>query len=240
MRLVTLLFASAAAAISPLAVAASPIAGSRQAVVVTAPDWNSNSGTLQRFERTGSGWRPASESVRVVLGKSGLAWGAGLTRAEGFPGPVKQEGDGRSPAGIFRLGLAFGAGPNPNLKVPYQPLTATWECVDDPNSKAYNRVLDGASARRDWQSSERMLIPVYRLGMVVEHNARAEKQLGSCIFLHLTGPGGLGASGTLGCTALEEPALLALLQWLQPAAKPILIQLPEDEYQQLRNAWDLP
>jgi D-alanyl-D-alanine dipeptidase len=209
-------------------------------VVVTAPDWNSHLGTLQLFDRGPSGWRPASEPIRVVLGKEGLAWGAGVARAEGFPGPVKREGDGRSPAGIFRLGPAFGADPNAGLQVPYQRLTASWECVDDPDSKSYNRVLDASAAKRDWRSSERMLIPLYRLGMIVEHNAKGEKALGSCIFLHVTGTEGTESAGTLGCTAMDEPALKALLNLLQPAAKPVLVQLPEDEYQQLRKTWDLP
>src|SRR5690242_20418092 len=50
-----------------------------QLIVGIAPDWNSMRGTLQRYERSGSGpWHPVSDPVPVLFGKNGLAWGRGL------------------------------------------------------------------------------------------------------------------------------------------------------------------
>src|SRR5262249_32698068 len=52
--------------------------------------------------------------------------------------------DGRSPAGIFSLGSAFGYAPRGQageVKLPYVQAVATLECVDDPRSAHYNKSL---------------------------------------------------------------------------------------------------
>src|ERR1044072_6174090 len=78
----------------------SPLAGWRQVVLVTTPDWDSVRGTLRRFERRGerAGWTQVGEAFEIVVGRSGLGWGAGLIETEG-EGPSKREGDGRGAAG---------------------------------------------------------------------------------------------------------------------------------------------
>ena len=44
-----------------------------------------------------------------MFGKNGLAWGKGIAdNLDQRDGPVKHEGDGKAPAGIFKLGTAFG------------------------------------------------------------------------------------------------------------------------------------
>src|SRR4051812_29953205 len=101
----------------------SPLAGSRQLILVTTPEWGSVRGTLRRFERRGARakWTQVGEAFDVVVGRSGLGWGDGLVETEGS-GPSKREGDGRAPAGVFRLTRAFGfasAGEATWLRVPY-------------------------------------------------------------------------------------------------------------------------
>src|SRR5256885_1514468 len=76
----------------------------RQLILSVAPDWNANTGLLQRFERAGAGeWRAAGEPWRVLYGKNGLAWGIG-ERGQEQPGLKKTERDKRAPAGLFRIG----------------------------------------------------------------------------------------------------------------------------------------
>lgn len=221
----------------------SPLAGSRQVILVTTPDWDSVRGTLRRFERksAGASWTQVGGDFEIVVGRSGLGWGAGLVETEG-DGPSKREGDGRAPAGVFTLTRAFGfasAGEADWLRMPYTPLTSGVECVDDTASAHYNRVLDRSGVKAaDWNSSEHMReVEGYRWGVVVAHNARAVPGQGSCIFLHVwAGP----SKGTAGCTAMEQPNLETLLRWLDSRKRPLLVQLPESEYTRLRPIWKLP
>jgi D-alanyl-D-alanine dipeptidase len=124
--------------------------------------------------------------------------------------------------------------------MPYLNLTSSVECVDDARSKFYNRVLDRASVSPDWNSSEQMLRPdgLYRWGLVVDHNAEpVTAGAGSCIFLHIW----LGTGvGTTGCTAMAQEQLEGVLARLDPARRPLLVQLPRPQYKKLRRHWKLP
>jgi len=72
---------------------------------------------------------------------------------------------------------------------------------------------------------------------VIEHNPRAEPGRGSCIFAHLWRQSG---EATAGCTAMEPERMSALLGWLDPAAHPLFVLLPEAEYRRLQQHWGLP
>ena len=225
-----------------------PVPSSSQLLVVTTADWNAVDGGLYRFERSSSGkWQPVGDAVPVVVGKNGLAWGAGLIPADdlnfsGVTDPIKKEGDGKAPAGVFRLSSTFGYADEktPGWRMPYINLSQTVECVDDPQSKFYNRIVDKSQVSQDWNSSEHMRRDdeLYRWGIVVDHNANPVKPgSGSCIFLHMwRGPG----QGTVGCTAMARENLESILAWLDPAKKPVLVQLPEAEYSRLRSKLNLP
>ncbi|MDT5272674.1 MAG: zinc D-Ala-D-Ala dipeptidase [Acidobacteriota bacterium] len=222
-----------------------PLARSHQLIVVTTRGWDDVPGTLRRFERKGTkgAWAEVGADVPVAVGRNGLGWGAGLVDTSGTVGPLKKEGDGKAPAGVFALGSAFGFVPFREaawLRVPYVPLTSSVECVDDVASSRYNLIVDReAVGAADWNSSERMRsVEGYRWGLVVKHNAAPPVAgRGSCIFLHIwAGPG----RGTAGCTAMEEASLTELLRWLDPKKRPLLVQLPEGEYTRLSAAWRLP
>lgn len=223
-----------------------PLAQSTQLIVVTTSDWNAVDGRLQRYERATrrDAWRALGEPVAIVVGKTGLAWGIGVTptdKIRGASDPVKKEGDGKAPAGVFALGTAFGFAPQPvaGSKLPYLSLTSSVECVDDTKSKFYNRVVDRSTVAPDWNSSEHMRnVDLYRWGIVVDHNDQpAVPGGGSCIFLHIWRGAG---QGTVGCTAMPQLELESLLAWLDPARKPLLVQLPASAYGRLIDRWKLP
>jgi D-alanyl-D-alanine dipeptidase len=240
-----LLACTAARAQAPAGRAPAPLGSARQLIVVTTRDWDAVGGTLRRFERRGARgvWAQTGAGVPVVVGRAGLGWGAGVVADVAAAGPRKREGDGKAPAGVFRLGPAFGFAPAREaswLRLPYRPLTPSTECVDDTASRRYNLVVErDASKHADWNSSERMReVEGYRWGLVVSHNAAPRVAgRGSCIFLHVwAGPD----KGTAGCTAMEQTNLEALLRWLDPSKAPLLVQLPEGEYTRLRQRWGLP
>lgn len=232
------------------------LARSTQAIVVTTPNWSAVEGRLQRYERatTHDKWHPVGAPISIVVGKNGLGWASGAFATDddqlrSAADPIKKEGDGKSPAGIFDLGTAFGysSQPLPGLKMTYLHLTESIECVDDTRSNYYNRIVDRSAITPDWNSSEHMrnVGEVYRWGIVVDFNGTVtgihahppEPGDGSCVFLHIWQGDN---HGTVGCTAMPQTDLATLLVWLDPTREPRIIQLPDPIYQQLANRWMLP
>lgn len=148
-----------------------------------------------------------------ALGFSGFVGEKGVSSA-------KREGDKRTPAGIFRLGFAFGREETPNPDYPFRAVTQESFWVDDPDSRFYNQWVEG-EAERDWSSAERLANSptAYALAVVVEYNygQEAEPGKGSAIFLHV------GDEPTSGCIALEKADLTALVQWLDEDASPRIV-----------------
>jgi len=224
----------------------SPIpASTRQLIVVRSAAWNAVTGALQRFERSqdGAPWKEVGPAASVNVGRSGMAWGRGL-QAEEQPGPVKKEGDQKSPAGVFLLGPAFGyheSLPEGAKPYPYVHVRRGISCIEDSKSKYYNQVIDpSAITHADWSVRDEMLRAdgLFRWGVIVEQNARETvRGAGSCVFLHIwKGPG----KGTAGCTAMPGEIIEETLRWLDASDHPVLVQLPEAEYARLRGAWAMP
>jgi len=225
--------------------AQTPWDDARQLVLVTTSGWNATTGTLRRYEREGGAWRETGEATPITVGRNGSAWGLGVSPAQS-DGPQKQEGDGRAPAGVFRIGTAFGYADAASTDWPYQGMGASDWCIDVPASPLYNRIVDadkvgdkaveGSSEpmRRDLHAGGDVR---YKLGFVIEHNADNRSGAGSCIFAHLwRAPG----EPTAGCTAMPEPAMQALLAWLDPRRKPVFALLPDNELERLHASWNLP
>lgn len=218
---------------------------SRQMIVVTTDGWDVDHGTLRAWVRDGKRWKAVGPATDVTIGRHGSAWGIGLSPPQ-HDGPVKKEGDGRSPAGVFRIGEAFGYAETNPTAMSYRGLSASDYCVDVDSSTYYNQLVDekkvgekaiaGATEpmRRDLHFNGDH---AYRIGFVIEHNANGEKGKGSCIFAHLwKSP----TSPTAGCTAMTDDAMERLLAWLDPSKKPVFVLLPKAEYARLRDAWNLP
>jgi L,D-peptidoglycan transpeptidase YkuD (ErfK/YbiS/YcfS/YnhG family) len=221
---------------------------SRQMVVVVTPGWDATRGELRGYERdAGGAWREAVASVPVVIGRTGAAWGTGLHDVRAGTGdPVKHEGDGRSPAGVFAIGEAFGYAPTAATGLRYAAMDAGDYCVDVDGSPYYNRIVDstdvGAAAVKDSTEPMRRDLHAdgdqrYRLGFVIDNNPRGERGAGSCIFGHLwKSPD----STTAGCTAMAPASMESLLRWLDADRRPVFVLLPAPEYRRLQSAWQLP
>ena len=221
-------------------------AGAGQLVLVTSADWDATGGELRRFERDGEGWSQVGDAVPITLGRTGSAWGIGLNDARS-DGPVKREGDGKSPAGVFAIGPAFGYAANVRTGLDYRAMGRNDWCIDVPESAYYNRIVDRSVVKAPGldKSSEPMRRDLhvdgdqrYREGFVIEHNANgATRQGGSCIFAHLwKAPG----ETTAGCTAMAPASMDALLAWLDVRRKPVFVLLPKAQYIALKQRWMLP
>lgn len=223
-------------AVSSIVAGSLPI---QQVVLVTATSWTSDTGRLHLFSKIHDRWCLDGRDVSVMLGKSGLGWGNGIHNSISAP-PQKAEGDFKAPAGVFRLGTAFGYDSKPpaGTSLPYRRITDNDYYVDDVESEDYNQwvTLDGnaRTPQRIWNSWEEMKRPdhLYELGAVVQHNAAPViKGKGSAIFLHVWKARGVP---TAGCTAMAKNDLISLIRWLKPVKSPCLIQAPVDKLGRLR------
>lgn len=219
-----------------------PFAESLQAVVVTTDESSAVQGVAGLYERKSrkSKWKRAGEEFPVVVGRTGLGWGRD-SAPEGVTA-FKQEGDGKSPAGLFPLTFAFGRPDKPgDVRLSYMKLEDYSECVDDVSSTHYNKLTDRLKVGIfDWKSSEKMLEvgPEYDLGLFVAYNSYPVRRGdGSCIFLHVWKD---ATTGTSGCTAMKRENLQRILAWAEPAKNPYLVQLTEADYWKYRKQWNLP
>jgi len=221
-----------------------PFERTLQAVVVTTADWNAVPGKATLFERKNdsSKWKAVSDEFPVVVGRNGIGldsqmnWGLGGE----LPSVFKKEGDGKAPSGLFPLTSTFGTA-DVGAKLPFTKLDEFTECVDDVNSRWYNKIVNRMHVGIfDWKSSEKMLAvgPQYDLGVFVAYNSYpAIPGNGSCIFLHIWKDAN---TGTAGCTAMERQNLERIVKWLDPAKNPYLVQMTEADYNNRVKSYKLP
>ena len=199
------------------------IPDTKQLIVVTTKNWSTPSGMLQRYEKTDKSWHKVGKAIDIKLGRNGLGWGIGLHTTPKDAQYIKKEGDGKAPAGIFSLKQAFGYNPFV-AEYPYEVYSATDHCVDDVNSKLYNKIVDSKKVTIDYKSKEHMKFPkdYYKYGIVVNHNHideyGAKKGAGSCIFIHIK------KVPTAGCTVMSESEMKELIEWLEVKSNPLLVQ----------------
>ena len=221
---------------------AAELDGVRQLVVAIAPSWDAFEGSAQRFERVGGGWKAVGKPWTVLYGKRGLAWGTGVHGQE-EKGLRKVENDGRSPAGVFRIGTiyTYDSALPPGGDYPFHTVTAADAWIDDVNHPKYNQhVIVDPKNPPPWYAKQRMRLGdfAYRWLVEIRHNSDpAVPGLGSAIFFHLR-------RGThqpiVGCTVMAEPDLVSLIRWLRADAKPHFALLPREEYAAKWKAWNLP
>lgn len=184
---------------------------SRQALVVRAESAHLPRAEAVLYERRADGrWATVMGPVGAVVGRNGFA-----------PEGSKREGDGKTPAGIFRLGTVFGYETSMNTGMAYRQATADDVWVDDPASPDYNRwVRRGATTAKSFENMRRA-DDLYRCGVVVEYNRDpVVPGHGSAIFVHIWKGEGIATSG---CVAMAEDDLLAVIGRLDPALHPVIV-----------------
>jgi L,D-peptidoglycan transpeptidase YkuD (ErfK/YbiS/YcfS/YnhG family) len=190
----------------------------RQVVLVVSDNFNTTKAKMYCFENG----MIIFQNIDVNLGRNGLAWDMlDKTFSHVADQPMKQEGDGKSPAGVFALTSSFGYETHTFL-LPYHSSTSEDICVDDSNSSLYNSLITMPPIKPNSFEYMKRQDDQYKLGVVVDYNPDKIAHNGSCIFLHvqkeLNHP-------TAGCTSMEYEDLYKLLNWLDISKKPVLVQI---------------
>jgi L,D-peptidoglycan transpeptidase YkuD (ErfK/YbiS/YcfS/YnhG family) len=133
---------------------------------------------------------------------------------------LKEEGDGRTPNGIYRISRAFGYGPTLETGLIYKSVTAEDIWIDDPKSPDYNLWKTKPTQAQSYEELKRD-DDLYEFAAVIEYNTNPVMPgKGSAIFLHVWG--GPDAP-TAGCVALDRGNLIKLLKWLDVKKKPKIV-----------------
>jgi L,D-peptidoglycan transpeptidase YkuD (ErfK/YbiS/YcfS/YnhG family) len=202
---------------------------SNQALFVKTSPYTSTQGKMFLYERKTKhrSWK-LIDSFAVTVGRNGLAKDAQTQITFNDSVPVKHEGDGKSPAGIFSLGPVFSYHNIKKLHMPFVQVDTNFFCVDDANSSYYNTLIVSDTAKHDYNSFEymRRRDSLYEYGVWVLYNSDPVVHgNGSCIFLHVW----LNEnSPTAGCTAMSRKNILKLIYWLNKRKKPMLVQVAEN------------
>lgn len=200
---------------------------SQQIVLVVANDFDTSKAKLECFEDGKSIFK----SIDVNIGKNGLAWGLGEVGINrNFIDATKIEGDKKAPIGVFKLSSIFGYSKSNNFKIPYLHSSKKLICIDDVNSKLYNKIISMPYPRpKSFEYMKRDDLQ-YELGIVVNHNTDGKYKRGSCIFIHVQKSKN---AGTAGCTSMTLKELKKITAWLDEKKNPILIQIPKSLSQKI-------
>ena len=205
-----------------------------QIVLVLSDDFNTTKAKMFCLEDG----RAVFSNIDVNLGRNGLAWdGEDNIFLHVTPQPIKKEGDGKSPAGVFPLISSFGYEDH-QFSLPYLKSSLEDICVDDINSSLYNNIVKIPQIIPKSFEYMHRDDSQYRLGIVIAYNPSKIKQRGSCIFLHvqkeLNHP-------TAGCTSMAYEDLNKILNWLDADKKPLFIQITKEYLQEARKHYkDIP
>ncbi len=136
----------------------------------------------------------------------------------------KKEGDGKTPLGKFHFGFLLGMHPKSELTqktpLPYTQINQNQYCIDDPNSKYYNKLIDITKVKKDWTSAEHLIeFPIqYEYLIEIKTNPHNIPGKGSAIFLHCT-----NHKSTAGCIAIDRLTMEKLIYQINKKTE-IIIQ----------------
>jgi L,D-peptidoglycan transpeptidase YkuD (ErfK/YbiS/YcfS/YnhG family) len=188
----------------------SPPAG-RQVITVEASSTRTTYARLQTWKRVDACWVAADGPFPARVGKNGVS-------------SNRREGDGTTPTGTYTISTTmYGNSANPGVRYRYRRLRCGDWWSEDQTSPTYNTFQHVACGKPPpfkvktagmWQQPN-----AYPYLAVIEFNTRPiVPGRGSGIFLHAqtVGP-------TTGCISLRRDALVRVLRWLDPNAKPRIV-----------------
>lgn len=201
-------------------------ASTLQVVLVRSTSWSSSYATVEFFQRTAAG----APWVAALPAQSGRVGSRGMHDAA-----TRLQSTGTTPAGIFSLPSAFGGAADPGTALPYRRFDGNdWWPYDPQDPATYNVYQTSRPSTARWRTTWAERLADYYQGsnrqyahaVVLDYNLPApyrpaDTRKGGGIFLHVNGSG-----ATAGCISISEPAMVAALRWLDPAANPTLVAGP--------------
>ena len=181
-----------------------------QLIIVDASTYATTSATLSVWQREGSCWVAVFGPWTAHIGANGFS-------------DHHVEGDDTTPTGAYGIGaVMYGNAPNPGVQYSYQQLVCGDWWDEDPSTPDYNTFQHvacgtnppfGGDSEALWTT-----VPAYDYFAVIDYNDNPiVSGAGSAIFLHVdTG------SPTAGCVSIPVSELTAVLDWLSPAANPLI------------------
>jgi L,D-peptidoglycan transpeptidase YkuD (ErfK/YbiS/YcfS/YnhG family) len=170
----------------------------------------------------------------AVIGRNGLAWSWVSEESARPDESIKYEGDGKTPAGLFRVGDAFGFDPS-KIDGYIRLIPGRHLCVDDPISSYYNKIVSDYPRPLGLKGEEMGSISLYRKGFFIDYPTNAERRAGSCIFIHVWRS---SMKGTNGCIATAQSTVEKLHRWVRQKNTLIAI-FPEREMRHIEECLNI-
>ena len=214
LALVSILLFNPHAAVALAGVTAAVVADLRAAegtdtlLVVVGERGDATRAAFFAFARRDGVWREVF-SASAFVGRGGIVAAAD-----------KREGDGKTPAGVYALGRAFGVLDDPGSKIAYTKLRPGDCWVDDPQSRHYNTWAKADAPDKDWRSAENLAGEkvAYAHALVIEYNTRpVAPGAGSAIFLHCS-----TGRATAGCVSVSESVMKKALAFAGPDTRIVI------------------
>jgi L,D-peptidoglycan transpeptidase YkuD (ErfK/YbiS/YcfS/YnhG family) len=188
-----------------------PLHRATRLIIVTVASMDDSKAELHTFERKSpaASWTKSSGPEPCVVGARGIGWGHPYLSFRRGEEPVKEEGDERTPAGIYRIGAMFGFAEDkrPN----YIQLTPGRQfCVEDTSSPYYGQIVPQSSVDEKTLGQKMASVEQYRRGIFIDYPPRRAFKAGSCIFVQVWAKEGTGTSAHIG---LPEERILRLQDW---------------------------
>jgi L,D-peptidoglycan transpeptidase YkuD (ErfK/YbiS/YcfS/YnhG family) len=188
-----------------------PLHRATRLIIVTVDAMDDTKADLRTFERKSpaASWKKSGEPQACVVGARGIGWGHPYLAFRRGAEPVKEEGDERTPAGIYRIGAMFGFAEDkrPN----YIQLTPGRQfCVEDTSSPYYGRIVPQSSVSDKTLGQNMASVQQFRRGLFIDYPPRPAFKAGSCIFVQVWRGEGVATSAHIG---LPEENILRLQDW---------------------------
>lgn len=188
-----------------------PLHRATRLIIVTVASMDDVRAQLHTFERKSpaASWRKSSEPQSCVVGARGVGWGHPYLSFRRDNEPVKEEGDERTPAGIYRIGAMFGFAEDkrPNY---IQLAPGKHFCVEDTSSRFYGQIVPQSSVSETTAGQKMASVEQFRRGLFVDYPPRRAVKAGSCIFVQVWRGEGAATSAHIG---LPEKSILDLQDW---------------------------